>query len=171
MFNYSFTDIWKKVNISISILFKNDAFLLENDIHQKAITHKLAEYLQIQFPDGNVDCEYNRHGFDIKEIGDIHVECPEHRTGDRVIPDIIIHHRNTEKNLLVIEVETRGNNSDCDYKKLEYFTNEGKEFKYKFGLFIKFKKVNKPKLEWFRKGHRMEQRELLSLGINKKSFL
>src|SRR4051794_23576172 len=42
-------------------LFEKDLWLLQNDVSERAITHKLAEYLQFRFPKMYVDCEYNRN--------------------------------------------------------------------------------------------------------------
>ena len=45
---------------SIEDLFDRDLFLLQEDVSERAITHKLAEYIQTRIPDFNIDCEYNR---------------------------------------------------------------------------------------------------------------
>jgi hypothetical protein len=141
----------EKVTVAIEILFKNDAFLLENDVHERAITHKFAEYLQAQFPDWHVDCEYNRDHMESKALHTIS-ECDEERKKTKyVVPDIIIHQRNKENNLLVIEVKTGNGKIDCDIKKLELFTSDSK-FRYKLGLFVKFDKINEPLCRWFKNG-------------------
>lgn len=55
--------VHKKVEKAINILSKNDAFLLEGNVNERSISHKLAEYLQQEFNDWNVDYEYNRDFF------------------------------------------------------------------------------------------------------------
>ena len=143
--------IKEKVKVAVGILFKNDAFLLENDVHERAITHKLAEYLQPQFPDWHVDCEYNRDHMESKSLDTIS-ECDEERKRTEfVVPDIIVHQRNRENNLLVIEIKTGDGKIDCDIKKLELFTSDPK-FMYKLGLFIKFNKTSNPEYKWFKNG-------------------
>ncbi len=59
-------------------------------------------------------------------------------TAKTVYPDIIIHHRGTENNLLVIEIKKIINKStkDFDLKKLKAFRK--KPLQYKFGLYIEF---------------------------------
>jgi hypothetical protein len=52
-------DIIEKLTIAIEMFFSNDAWLLEKDLSERSITHKLAEYLQPLFLNYNVDCEYN----------------------------------------------------------------------------------------------------------------
>lgn len=75
---------------------------------------------------------------------------------DRIIPDIIIHERNTDKNnLLVIEMK-KEDDDNCDIKKLKGLTYQNGVFKYKLGLFIKFDPQYKPILMWFEDGREID---------------
>ena len=123
---------------------------MENDVSERSIAHKLAEYLQIQFPDWNVDCEYNRKGLEPKALHGIR-ECAGHEDSDLVVPDIIVHLRNSQNNLLVIELKKRRLSKQCDCKKLELFTDMKGDYRYILGLFIEFEDCS-PKLTWFRNG-------------------
>jgi len=156
---YGLGEIIKHVEIALEILRKNDSFLFEGDTSERSITHKLAEYLQRQFPDWNVDCEYNRKGLEPKFLRGIQ-ECAGHEDSDLIYPDIIVHLRNEDRNLLVIEVKKRRLSSQCDHKKLELFTDVNGDYKYVLGLFIEFDKFSNflPKLSWFHKGNRIEVR-------------
>jgi len=146
--------IMEKVKVAVGILLKNDAWLLENNVHERTITHKLGEYLQTQFPEWYVDCEYNRDGTESKKLETIR-ECDEARKTELVVPDIIIHQRVKESekinNYVIIEVKTDDKKPDCDIKKLELFTSDPK-FNYKFGLFIKFKQASTPEYRLFKNG-------------------
>ncbi len=51
----------RKVNRGLRALIKNDVYLLENNISERSITHKLAEYYQDIYPLWNVDCEFNKN--------------------------------------------------------------------------------------------------------------
>lgn len=151
-------EIKKKVDIAIAMLFSNDRWLLENNLSEKSITHKLAEYLQSLFIDYNVDCEYNgniendndrkkiyllkenleRKGL-LKAKEAIDAEFPDRP----VFPDIIIHRRGTNKfNLCIIEVKKSTSSVSFDYDDLKlkaYTSNDyGNDLKYKIGLFIEF---------------------------------
>ena len=53
--------------------------------------------------------------------------------------------------MLVIEIKMKKEEHDCDDKKLELFTKR-EEYKYCFGLFIGFDKMNLPDLEWYENG-------------------
>ena len=136
--------------MSIKILFEKDNFLLKEDVNERSITHKLAEYIQQQFPNWNVDCEYNKIGVIIKKLHGIR-ECSNNRSTDKVYPDIIIHKRNQTENLVVIAVKKGVNGQECDKQKLIMFTSE-EDYKYFLGLFIIFNKLDEPKLTWFKEG-------------------
>ena len=140
---YEHEEIKKKVNIAIDILFKNDSFLLEKDVNERSISHKLAGYIQIQFPEWHVDCEYNRmksKNMDEEYITKkLQLPINDLKSNDTnaktVYPDIIVHKRGTENNLLAIEIKKKSNNTskEFDHKKLNAFISQ---LKYTFGLFI-----------------------------------
>jgi alpha-amylase/alpha-mannosidase (GH57 family) len=95
----------------------NDAYLLQVEGNERAMTHKYAEYLQQEFPSWHVDCEYNRLGDDIKRV-DLH------NGDDRVIPDIIVHRRGTSNNLIVIEAKKLGRLTTQDEYKLKAYLEQ-----------------------------------------------
>jgi len=158
--NYDFEEINKKVNIAIGVLLKKDSNLLKIDVHERSITHKLAEYLQTQFPYWNVDCEYNRKGNAEKTI-DSHSDCTEHKKQYRVFPDIIVHQRRKNCNLLVIEVKknTSTKKRTCDERKLKFFTSS-KEYHYSYGLFIEFFDSLKCEGDWYKDGDKCPNKRL-----------
>lgn len=49
-----------RVEEALDIYLKEDSYLLNVNANERSITHKLAEYLQQEFPGYNVDCEYNK---------------------------------------------------------------------------------------------------------------
>lgn len=117
-------------------LLKNDLFLLENNVNERSITHKLAEYLQLEFSDYNVDCEYNRNGLEVKRLESFKKNISsDNINGDSVFPDIIIHHRGTNDNFIVIEAKKTSNSNDSDLTKLKAYK---KDLKYKYAYFISF---------------------------------
>jgi len=148
--SYSSGEIEQKLSKAIDSLLKHDGFLLENNVNERSISHKLAEYLQKQFQGWNVDCEYNRKGEATKTLGGIE-NCSEEIRTDLVFPDIIVHRRNTKENLLVIEIKTNDQDPVCDIEKLKLFTSD-ENYKYDFGLFIKFNSTSKPDLRRFENG-------------------
>lgn len=131
-------EIIKKLSLALHLFYAKDAHLIEINVHERSIAHKFAEYLQILFPEYNVDCEYDKHGYYTKELEGIS-ECSSGRATDRILPDIIIHKRgNDENNLIVFEIKSKSGSNPCDIKKLELLTKKDGQFKYDFGFFIQF---------------------------------
>lgn len=137
-----------KVQKALYKLFKNDSFLLYADVNERSISHKFAEYLQQEFDEWNVDCEYNRDYNETKKLNEWKSRCmkkdlkPEEDRAKTVYPDIIIHHRNTSNNLLVIEIKKSENRDEgeCDIEKILNFIEDSESlYNYSYGLFINFK--------------------------------
>lgn len=64
-----FKDIQSRVIYALLSLKEKDMFLLENNLNERTISHKFAEYLQAHFsPVWDVDCEYNRNHDDVKRL-------------------------------------------------------------------------------------------------------
>ena len=59
---------YEKVKNAYLQFLKNDGYLLENDVNERSITHKFAVYLENEFSEWDVDCEYNRNGIDKKTL-------------------------------------------------------------------------------------------------------
>lgn len=141
----------EKVARSVRLVQARDSFLLEHAAHERSITHKLAEYLQREFLDYNVDCEYNKHGLATKVLPR---ECEE-RAREFVYPDIVVHVRgNDDSNLLVVEAKLGSHTvvPECDAIKLIEFTNPDGEYHYQLGLFIGFDELRDPQLVWYQDG-------------------
>ena len=85
---------WKLAR-AIDELLGRERELIQIGGHEQAVTHRLAVYLEPLFPTWHVDCEYNREG-------EVPKRDPE---GRRVVPDVLVHRRTTDENLLVIEVK------------------------------------------------------------------
>ena len=146
-------EVENKLRVALNLLYKNDVFLLkrgketERGANERSVSHKLAEYLHGQFPDWHVDCEYNRHGLKIKNL-----------EGKKVYPDIVVHHRNFDDNLLVIELKTSKDENREDIEKLEKFTDQNGDYKYRFGVFIRLDAVRTKELLWFELGQQKNQK-------------
>src|SRR5262249_49353000 len=111
--------------------------LLEVDINERTLTHKLAEHLARRFRKWHVDCEYNRNEDEGKRLP----FCDEVSTGDTegrtIYPDIIVHKRRTTENLIVVEVKKTTNKEvKNDIWKLEGLTKSGGGYAYRCGLHL-----------------------------------
>jgi hypothetical protein len=133
-------DVRSRLDRAVRKLLDNDECLIELDVNERTITHKLAEYLQGEFPDWNVDCEYNRDGHKCKSLPlppKKNVSCAD-TTAQTVFPDIIVHKRKTnDNNLLVLEAKKTGGSPTWDYRKLEAFKSE---LGYQHAVFVRLNK-------------------------------
>ena len=122
-------EVQSKLENAFNNFKKNDIILVEIGSSEWSMTHKLAEHLQKEFPNWNVDCEYNKEFKNIKR-----------KEGNRVLPDIIIHHRTICDNLVAIEAKKdSGLNQKYDYDKLDFYMMD---LNYKYGVFVCFNKKN-----------------------------
>jgi len=147
---YEFEEIKKKVEKSIIFLLKNDLCLMKNNANERAITSKLAYYLQDEFQEWHIDCEYNRISNDSQK-----------RRDDKTlfIPDVIVHIRETKNNLLIIEAKNSNGKNNDEEERLKEATSPNFKFRYQFGLLITFYVLDdyktKPTLRWFAKGREL----------------
>jgi hypothetical protein len=108
-------------------LVDEDADLFAVDINERSITHRLAVHLTPLFPAWDVDCKYNRNGHEPKRLGfDVQTVETNDVDAKTVYPDVIVHQRGTDHNLLVVEAK-KANNAEGtgrDIRKLEAFVDE-----------------------------------------------
>lgn len=134
-------DIRSRLHRALEKFLIKDCELIQRDASERSITHKIAEYLQREFPEYHVDCEYNRRGDEVKrireQIGNLSCQ-PDQTDAVTVFPDIIVHKRGIRSdNLLVIEAKKSNGASDTkDREKLRYFTASD-EYRYSFGVLLK----------------------------------
>lgn len=141
-----------KIRQAISELLIHDSPLLEFDVNERTVSHQLAVYIKSEFPDWDVDCEYNRNHDDIKRLMLPREKVDSDDTfAQTVFPDIIIHHRGTDENLVVIEIKKSSNpqSPDRDFQKLTAFKGQ---LGYIYAGFIKFNvekdKVGLEQISW-----------------------
>ena len=142
------------LEIAWTNFLNSDFYLLEHDVNERSITHKFAEHLTSQFPTWHVDCEYNKDGNSPKRVHIFPVQIEsDNDKGETAYPDIIVHERGTENNLLVIEAKKNTTNFyRAKTRDLDKLVAYKRELNYKFGLFIKFNigtnyKIM-PEIEW-----------------------
>ncbi len=96
-------EIKEKLIIAVKKFIDKDwKELYKNDIHENTFSHRIAVYLEENFNEYNVDCEYN------KILGDNKVN----KSREIIRPDIIVHRRdNMNCNKLIIEIKKAGTGS------------------------------------------------------------
>lgn len=133
---YTQDEIQNAINRAGERIRQRDTALFEYRVNERSLTHKLAEYLQAEFPDWHVDCEYNRDGHEPKRLD---LEAEDVRSDDEhgttVYPDIIVHKRGTNNNLLVIEAKREGYDNSFDRRKLGKFLIG---LRYEFAVLLVF---------------------------------
>lgn len=149
--------IIQRIIDAINIFIEKENFLLKHKLNERTITHKLAIYIEYEFPEYNVDCEYNRiwdYNVDEKTPSkELYLPIKNISSNDTkatiVYPDIIIHKRWINKNLLIIEVKKRKyagdkyndnmTNREFDEKKIEEYM---KQLNYEYWLYLEFNNTN-----------------------------
>lgn len=153
-------EIRRRFDIALKNFLESDNYLLNSNISERAIAHKLAEKLQIQFTEYHVDCEYNGDVDNHDNKKHIHilrdriVEIKGLKEWERdlndievlsrsVYPDIIVHKRGSnDYNILIIEIKKSNSyiSKSYDDLKLRSYTSEehGNTLKYSLGIFIEF---------------------------------
>jgi hypothetical protein len=168
-----------KLDSAVRQVLDRDRYLLEKDINEPAISHRLAVYLEAEFEGFNVDCEYNGNvdadsgrkyihflKTRAKQLGLIDTNAIEQELVYRsVFPDIIVHKRGQNgsgNNLLVIEVKKSSNRKrgDWDAEKLSRFTSSEHEnrFDYDYGAFVRFTVGAQPSvcIQWYQNGQNLD---------------
>lgn len=139
-------EVEEKLDRALEKLVDNDAELIDIDVNERTLTHRLAIYIEEEFPDLNVDCEYNRKDGDPKRIRWLR-PCnqlysnlsPDDTITRTVYPDIIVHRRmGQQSNLLVVEVKKSSNKTpdECNLSKLQELK---KDPGYAHAAFIKIR--------------------------------
>ena len=112
------------------------AQLLRNDASEQAISHQLAMKFSLHFPDWDIDCEYNRSMEVVKRL--IYAVSPTGEASERnVVPDIIIHRRMTNDNLLAVEIK-KSTNQEHSFKDLAKLAAFREQLGYQNSLFVRF---------------------------------
>jgi hypothetical protein len=136
-------EVRSRITAALRDLFERDHELLHRDVNERSITHKLACYLGNQFPDYDVDCEYNRDGLKpkrlrlfVNEMGKLN---PDDIDAVTVYPDIIVHRRGVSGaeggNLLVIEAKKENVRTGYDAQKLKCYK---RDLSYQYAFLVIF---------------------------------
>jgi hypothetical protein len=123
------------VDSAINALYAEEGDIIASDIGERTLSSCLAWLLKPHFSAHRVHVEFNRGGYEPKDI-----ELPDAEgepTTRRVFPDIIVHHPgNDENNLLVIEMKKSTNpmSDNDDIFKLDRLKEK---YHYAHALFLR----------------------------------
>lgn len=133
-----------KVVAALKEFYGREAFLFEHDLGERALTHRLAVYVERQFPDFNVDCDFDRLGPRTLKLPHGSIVSTDDHLGKSVYPDIVVHQRAVPNNLIAIEVRKAFNHQpvEHDRQKLRALTDPHFWFAYSIGVLVILGKNN-----------------------------
>jgi hypothetical protein len=125
-----------KVVHALEIFYTRETHLLQKDLGERTLTHRLAVYLESQFAGWEVDCDYNRLGERTLRLPRGSIVSTDDHIGKSVYPDIVVHQRAIPNNLLAIEVRSAANHQppEHDQHKLRGLTDPHLWFAYRIGV-------------------------------------
>jgi len=127
-----------KVVTALHEFYARETFLLEKDLGERTLTHRLAVHVENQFPGWEVDCDYDRLGDRTLRLPHGTIISTDDHLGKSVYPDIVVHQRAIPNNLLAVEVRKAGNHQPADHErqKLRALTDPHLWFAYWIGVFV-----------------------------------
>jgi hypothetical protein len=127
-----------KVVAALKEFYAREAFLFEHDLGERTLTHRLAVQLEKQFPDFDVDCDFDRLGQRTLQLPHGSIVSTDDHLGKSIYPDIVVHQRKVPNNLLAIEVRKTGNHQpvEHDRHKLRALTDPHIWFAYGIGAMV-----------------------------------
>ena len=133
-----------KVAVALSEFYARETHLLEKDLGERTLTHRLAVALENQFPEWNIDCDYNRLGERTWRLPKASIVSTDDQLGKSIYPDIVVHRRAMPENLLAIDVRKASNHQppEHDRHKLRGLTDPHGWFAYRIGVLLTLGKNN-----------------------------
>ena len=127
-----------KVVAAVREFYARETHLLDKDLGERTLTHRLAVHLEKQFPGWEVDCDYNRLGERTLRLPKGSIVSTDDEIGKSIFPDIVVHQRAIPNNLLAIEVRKASNHQppEHDQHKLRGLTDPHLWFAYRIGVFL-----------------------------------
>jgi hypothetical protein len=127
-----------KVVAALEAFYARETHLLEKDLGERTLTHRLAVYLESQFTGWEVDCDYSRLGERTLRLPKGSIVSTDDHLGKSIYPDIVVHQRGIPNNLLAIEVRKNSNHQppEHDQHKLRGMTDPHLWFAYRIGVLL-----------------------------------
>ena len=128
----------EKVVKAIEEFYSREGALFDKDLGERALTHRMAVYLERQFDGWEVDCDYNRLGERLLKLPHGSIVSTDDELGKSIFPDIVVHRRAVPENLLAIEVRKATNHQpiEHDHHKLRGMTDPHLWFAYRVGVML-----------------------------------
>jgi hypothetical protein len=123
---------------AIREFYQHETFLLEKDLGERTLTHRLAVHIERQFDGWEVDCDYNRLGERLLKLPHGSIISTDDGLGKSIFPDIAVHRRAVPENLLAVEARKEINHQpiEHDHHKLRGLTDPHLWFAYRLGVLL-----------------------------------
>lgn len=143
-----------KVVAALKEFYAREAFLFEHDLGERTLTHRLAVHVERQFPDFQVDCDFDRLGPRTLNLPHGSIVSTDDHLGKSIYPDIVVHQRGVPNNLIAIEVRKAHNHQpvEHDRQKLRALTDPHIWFAYWIGVLLTLGKNNVTSTEVYASG-------------------
>jgi hypothetical protein len=127
-----------KVVAALGEFYGRETHLLERDLGERTVTHRLAVHLESRFAGWDVDCDYNRLGERRLRLPKGAIVSTDDDSGKSVYPDIVVHRRTVPENLLAIELRKAANHRrpEHDRHKLRAMTDPHLWHAYRIGVLL-----------------------------------
>src|ERR1700757_4402510 len=127
-----------KVIHALEMFYARETHILEKDLGERTLTHRLAVYLERPFEGWETDCDYSRLGERTLRLPKGSIVSTDDHLGKSVYPDIVVHQRAIPNNLLAIEVRKASNHQpiEHDQHKLKALTDPHLWFAYSIGVMV-----------------------------------
>ena len=114
-----------KVVAALGEFYAREVYLLDKDLGERTLRHRLAVHLESRFAGWDVDCDYNRLGERRLRLPKGAIVSTDDDSGKSVYPDIVVHRRAVPENLLAIELRKADSHQppDHDRHKLRAMTD------------------------------------------------
>lgn len=127
-----------KLVAALKDFYARETYLLDKDLGELALTHRLAVHIEHQFADWDIDCDYDRLGDRMVLLPHGTIVSTDDHLGKSIYPDIVVHRRGVPENLLAIEVRKALNHQplEHDQHKLRALTDPRLWFAYGIGALL-----------------------------------
>ena len=146
--------VLNKVVTALHEFYAHEAFLLERDVGERALTHRLAVQFEKPFSGWEVDCDYDRLGERTMRLPHGSIVSTDDHLAKSIYPDIVVHQRAIPNNLLAVEVRKSANHQpiEHDRHKLRALTDPHLWFAYWIGVLLTLGKTEVTKSEVYTSG-------------------
>jgi hypothetical protein len=127
-----------KVVAALGEFYARETYLLDKDVGERALTHRLAVQIERQFSGWDIDCEFDLLGERMLRLPHGTIVSTDEHFAKSIFPDIVVHQRHIPNNLLAIDLRKATNHQpiEHDQQKLIALTDPHLWFAYWIGVLL-----------------------------------